>query len=585
MKKPLFMFGVLFCLGVIYLTSAGCSKMERYTVNEPAWLQSKIDSIAAEKRKKDHGDTVVVDITKTIVGAEDCSSAWWEDHSQFFQVPSGQLLHFEFINHTSKINNWSNWNLVMATTPGTSTDDDPAYAELFVIRSDAYGWGNADYSSALLQIDYFEEGKLADWDEFKEFMESAHVAIEVDHASAGYAYVTATATNYVWGLSITETYNQKVPAAADIYANITTDQSHFEMLSAFRTKSQIAEIPDEQPVSITVTGTPASLELGETDFWGDGIATVTFTDGTTAVADTAKMVFNVPDLSTVGKKTIVYSYNLTKQGNAGNMVNGYYTLEVTNPVVSIEASAAAYYYIGGAKKLTLSPNSVKVTATYADGTTGILTPAQVVVAFKDDKVVYDCVAGVYEDVFTVTYTSASGNEITATGDLTIAKSAQAAQDPKQVGFTDCTTPWWVPEGTSNDWSVAPLTSQTVSMYVGSDNAGNWHSPCVVLRNADYATANREYVVVRMDNYGWGDGWEPCLKTADWIFDGTYFQDNINGSQVAITVTNNGDGTASIRYFVVYASGEEHFQHYDNIPVNSDDLTFAIVTEASYLVFD
>lgn len=581
MKKPLFMLNVLFCLGVISLATVGCSKMEIYSVGAPTWLQSKIDSIALEKQKKQQGDTVVVDITKTVVGAEDCSSAWWEDHSQFFQVPAGQLLHFEFINHTSKKNNWSNWNLVMATTPGTSTDDDPAYAELFVIRSDAYGWGNADYSGALLQIDYFEEGKLADWPEFLDFMEGAHVAIEVDHASAGYAYVTATATNPAWGFSITETYNQKV-GAADVYANITTDESHFQMLSAYRTKSEIAEVPDEQPVSITVTGTPATLELGETDFWGNGIATVTFTDGTTAVADTAKMTFTVPDLSTIGKKTIVFSYNLTKQGNAGNIVNGYYTLEVTNPVIDIEASVAAYYYIGGAKKLTLSPESVKTVATYADGTTGVLTPAQVAVSFKDDKVVYDCVAGIYEDAVTVTYTSASGNELTTTGDLTIAQSAQPAQDPKQVGFTDCTTPWWAPEGTSNDWTVAPSTSQSVSMYLGSDNAGNWHSPCVVLRNAGYATDNQEYIVVRMDNYGWGAGWE-CTHSCDWNWD--TFMPNLNGSQVAITVTNNGNGTASIRYFVVLANGEEHFQYYDNIPVNSDDLTFAVVTEASYLIFD
>lgn len=584
MRLPKFMLEVLFCAGIITLAAVGCSEMEIYSVSEPAWLQGKIDSIAFEKSKKQQGDTVVVDITKTIVGAEDCTTAWWEDHSQFFQVPSGKLLHFEFINHTSKINNWSNWNLVMATAPGTSTDDDPAYAELFVIRSDQYGWGNADYSGALLQIDYFEEGHLADWDEFKEFMEGAHVTVEVDHASAGYAYVTATATNNAWGFSISETYNQKV-GAADIYANITTDQSHFQMLSAYLTKSEIAEVPDEQPVSISVTGTPASLELGETDFWGNGVATVTFSDGTTAVADTAKMIFTVPDLSTVGTKTVVFSYNLTKQGNVGNIVNGYYTLEVTNPVIDIEASAAAYYYIGGAKKLTISPESVMVTATYADGTTGRLAPTQVAVDIKDDKTVYDCVAGVHEDVFTVTYTSASGNEITTKCNLTIAQSAQAAQDPVQVGYDDCTTPWWHVDGTSNDWAVAPLTSQSVSMYLGSDNAGNWHSPCVVLRNAGYATDNKEYVVVRMDNYGWADGWEPCIKTADWNFDGTYFQDNLNGSQVAITVTNNGNGTASIRYFVVYGSGEEHFQYYDNIPVNSDDLSFAIVTEASYLIFD
>ena len=91
------MLSVLFCLGVISLATGGCSRMEMYSVNEPAWLKSKVDSIAREKQKRQQGDTVVVDITKTIVGAEDFSSGWWADHSQYFKIPAGKLTHFEFI--------------------------------------------------------------------------------------------------------------------------------------------------------------------------------------------------------------------------------------------------------------------------------------------------------------------------------------------------------------------------------------------------------------------------------------------------------------------------------------------------------
>jgi hypothetical protein len=55
--------------------------------------------------------------------------------------------------------------------------------------------------------------------------------------------------------------------------------------------------------------------------------------------------------------------------------------------------------------------------------------------------------------------------------------------------------------------------------------------------------------------------------------------------VDITVANDGNGSASIRYHVVYANGEEHFQFYDGLAVDSADVTFAIVTEESYLIFD
>lgn len=574
---------MLFSVGVMLLTSVGCSEIDTYSVSEPEWLQAKIDSIAAEKKKREGGDTTTVDITKTIIGSEDCTTAWWGDHSQFFEVPSGELLHFEFVNHTSKANNWSHWNLVIASTAGAGTDDDPAYAEYFVIRADNYGWGNSDYSGALLAIDYFEEGKLKDWDEFKnEFMDGAYVTIEVDHATAGYAYVTATATNPNYDFSITETYNQPVPSANDFYANITTDQSYFEMKSAYRIKSKIEEIPDVPAIKISVSGTPASIELGSTDFWGNGTATVTYEDGTTAIADTADMAFDVDDLSTPGIKTISYSYNKTKQGNAGPMVVGHYTLEVTNPIVGIEASATAYL-IGGAKYITLSPASVCTFALFGDGSKSVLANSLVSVEFTDGKILYEGIPGTYENAFTVSYSSIFGDTFQSTGDLIITNASPDDAQLTQVGFTDCTTPWWSPEGTSRDWRVAPGESRTVSMYIGSDNLNNWHSPCVVLRNAGYADTNIEYVVVRMDSYGWGAGWNADNATSNWNWD--TFLGNINGSRAAITISNSGDNTADIRYFVVYENGEEHFQYYDRIPVNSEDLTFAIVTESSYLIFD
>jgi len=94
-------------------------------------------------------------------------------------------------------------------------------------------------------------------------------------------------------------------------------------------------------------------------------------------------------------------------------------------------------------------------------------------------------------------------------------------------------------------------------------------------------------VVRMDNYGWGgaigDACANITTASNWNWD--TFASSINGSTVAISVSNSGTGTASIRYYVIYESGETHFQYYDNIPVDSNDVQFALVTEESYLIFD
>ena len=118
------------------------------------------------------------------------------------------------------------------------------------------------------------------------------------------------------------------------------------------------------------------------------------------------------------------------------------------------------------------------------------------------------------------------------------------------------------------------------MTVGSDNLLNFHSPCVILRKADLT----EYCVVRMDHFGWGTSFDAgTVPSSNWNWD--TFAGNIDGSKVDVTVANDGNGFASIRYHVVYTNGEEHFQFYDNIAVDSSDVTFAFVTEESYLIFD
>lgn len=573
MKTAKLLLSALCAAAFVASLASGCSEIEMFSVDAPADLQSRIDAIAEAKNNVDTGDTSYVEISKAIVGAEDNTTAWWGDHSQSFEIKAGKLLHFEFVNHSSTKNNWSNWNLAVTTNGDRDASD---YSEYFVIRSDAYGWGNADYAASLLTTDYFD-GKLADWDEFRlNFMEGAYVTIEIDHSVAGYAYVNAYSYNEAYGFGITERYNHPVSAAASIFAFITTDESHFEMKKAYTIPSMIETVADVEAESISVSGTPAALEIGSEDFWGAGVATVTYADGSTGEAAFEDITFNVPDLTTLGTKTIVYSYSKTKQGNFGKSVCGSYTLEVVNPIVSLEASATAYL-IGGAKYVTLNPSAVQVLATYSDGSQANLVSSQYSVAFAEDKIVYEGVPGTYDNAFTVSVTKASGEVVSASGALTIAASGHDAQT-EPVGAPDFTNGWWMTF--SRDWKVDSGTSQTVSMKVSSDNLANWHSPCVVMRRADIAT---EYGVTRQDNYGWGGNYDAWIKTSDWNFD--TFQTSLDGSEVAITVSNHGDNTASVRYYVIDGNGETHYQYYDNIAIDSGDFQFAVVCEESYLVFD
>ena len=269
------------------------------------------------------------------------------------------------------------------------------------------------------------------------------------------------------------------------------------------------------------------------------------------------------------------------------LVPGDYSVPEPDPqdptkIVSISAGATAKV-VGGTKVVTLSPENVVVKATRANGEE-ITLPGGYTVSFTGDKVVYDATPGTYADAFTVTYTPAGGEPLTAQGALTIAASDQAKQAAR-VGADDFSNAWW--STFSKDWTVAAGESLSVGMEVHSLAQLNHQSPCTIVRKAD----GTEYGVVRMDHFGWlyatntneglaELGWN---LASNWTWDG--FAANIEGSHVTVTVANSGNGKASVRYYVVYANGETHFQYYDNITVDSADVQFAFVTEASYLDFD
>ena len=246
----------------------------------------------------------------------------------------------------------------------------------------------------------------------------------------------------------------------------------------------------------------------------------------------------------------------------------------------ITATANAYL-IGGAGKVTLSPEGTSVYALYTDGSRIPVKTGEFAVAYPDENVFKTVEPGTYENVATVSYTAANGESVTAPLTLVVKKSDQPAQT-EPVGAADFTNGWWTTF--SNTWTVPAGTTQTVSMTVNSDNLANFHSPCTILRKADVSLgADGEYVVVRQDHFGWGNSFGGAVASSNWNWD--TFMGNINGSKVDITVANDGSGLASIRYHVIDGAGDEHFQFYDHIAVDPADVTFALVTEESQLIFD
>jgi len=544
----------------------GCEKLDIYSIDAPSDLQHRIDSIAAAKPNT--GDTTYITITTPIVGAENNSSGWWSAFSDYFAIPSNKLLHLEFINHGTGVNNWNNWNLAVTNEIADRAAAD--YKEYFVIRADAWGWGGKmandgfPFDIKMMTQNYPDINGNGDiWDDFRTTMQGAKVTIEIDHSATGNVFVTATAvgTN---GVTLVETYKQEVSATADIVSFLICDGSYFEMKKAYLIPSKVTVVEDVNPVSITVAGTPKFIEFGNKNFWGDAKATVTFSDGSSAQVDSTDISFNViPDMTTLGIKTVVVAYSKTKQGAYTKAISTFYTLEVTNPVVSLEVTTlpemTKYYYFNN-NPILFDKKGIVVTATYSNGTKSIipnetLTFGKIPAASGTQNVV-------------ISYVGAT-KTVTTTCPVTLIKGIS------QVGATDFSSAWWT--AFSDDYKVASGSSKTITMYCYSDNLANWHSPCTILRKAD----KTEYGVVRMDSFGWGSGYGTAILTSDWNWD--IFRSNISGSKVVITVTNNGNNTADILYNVTYANGEKHFQKYAGVTVDSSDLNCALVTEVSYLV--
>lgn len=536
----------------------GCENLDFYSIYSPADLQTKIDSIAASKPNT--GDTTHLTITTAIAGNEDNSSGWWTSFSDYFTIPTNKLLHLEFINHSSGNFNWNNWNLAVTN----AQRDADGYKEYFVLRADAWGWGNSDWDVKMVTQDYPDKDGDGDiWNDFRATMQGAYVTMDIDHSATGNVFVTikALGTN---GTVLTETYKQPVSATDNILAFLICDGSYFEIKKAYLIPSKITVIEDVNPVSIAVQGAPTFVELGNKNFWGDAKATVTFADGSSTVVDSADISFNViPDMSSIGAKTVVVAYNKTKQGAYCKAVTTYYKLEVTNPVVSLTVTTQPNinsYYFYNSDPIIFNTAGIVVKGTYSDGTTTVIPNS----SLQFGKIT----ASAGTQSVSISYAGAT-KTVTTTYPVTLTKGIG------QVGATDFSSAWWTVF--SNDYKIASGASKTISMYCYSDNLANWHSPCTILRKTDKS----ENAVVRMDNFGWGAGYGTAVLTNDWNW--STFTSSISGSKVVITVTNNGNNTADILYNVTYANGETHFQKYAGVTVDSSDLNCALVTEVSYLV--
>lgn len=94
-----------------------------------------------------------------LVGNADYSSAWWTAFSDYYNFTGDfgtedKPFVFHFINNQSgKGSNWNNW--LLACTNGVERNGD-GYSEHFILRSDAYGWGDTNYDDTQINFNGYD---------------------------------------------------------------------------------------------------------------------------------------------------------------------------------------------------------------------------------------------------------------------------------------------------------------------------------------------------------------------------------------------------------------------------------------------
>jgi len=138
-----------------------------------------------------------------IVGEEDCSTGWWSAFSDFITITGNQTMHMGFYNHTNGNENWNNW--VIVVTNGKNRGE-AGYAEYFVLRADAWGWGDGNHSNDNISHNY-------NWGSFKTDMKDAYVDLTVKRTDNRIDLTAVTTTTEKTVYTMTYSYEGNLEGA------------------------------------------------------------------------------------------------------------------------------------------------------------------------------------------------------------------------------------------------------------------------------------------------------------------------------------------------------------------------------------
>jgi hypothetical protein len=621
-------------LGLMSLTS--CEGGDLFSINAPDWLSSKADSIAAEKAKN-QGDDVIEGMEEDVytIGATDYTTGWWAQFSKYYQIPEGGkwIAQFNLNINPNATNTYKNFAMIICNDEDRGAAN---YKEYGAIRYDNQPSGNSEWG------DYIDRSLVSSDLTFDTDTDTGvdklggKVTLTIDRTNGG---MVVTMTNGV----VTKTYNQTSALAnlnADasngtIRAFLVPEGSYISFLgSTIEPIGGFTSKEDKQPLSMTLNSVPKKVLQGTeiADAFANVTATVQFEQGVSKDVPAKDLTFQtIPNMSSLGKKTLVAVYAKTYKGEAATPVIATAEFEVVDKMyTSIGATDNSTGWWGAhSDNIKVGPNETFV-STFTNYTSGASNWNNfVVVLCKADNSEYAVLradnygwgdgyaactpSGTQGDWATwlaamdgakvTTYVTNNGD---GTADVKAVMEGNNGEtyvqeyigvntiDPNDfyfrftvdkchleftevVGEEDNSTAWWAAHST--DWTVPVGKTYSIRFKHFTDGASNWNTVDVVLTRQD----NTEYAVLRSDNYGWGDSYAACTPSggqADWA---TWLA-AIDDAYVTASVTNNGS-TADVKLVFEGNDGETYYQSYIGLPIDGNDFRFRLTIERGHFVFE
>ena len=629
-------------LGLMSLTS--CEGGDLFSIDSPDWISSKADSIAAEKAKNQGGDDVIEGLQEDVytVGNTDYTSGWWAVFSKYYQIPEGGkwITQFNLSINPSASNTYKNYALIITNDENRGAAN---YKEYGAIRYDYQPSGNSEWGD-------FIDRSLATSDlEFATDTDTGvdklggKVTLTIDRTNGGLVVKMTIGT-------VTKTYTQTSPLVnlnADasnttIRAFLVPEGSYINFIgSTIEPIGGFTSKEDKQPLSMTLNGVPKKVLQGTTfeEAFANVTATVQFEQEVSATIKAEDLTFQtVPDMASLGKKTLVAAYAKTFKGEGANApIIGTAEFEVVDKLfTSIGATDNSTGFWGAhSDNIKVNPGETFVSyfTNYTNGQNNWNNFCVVLCAADNSEYAvvradnYGWGAG-YENnpglmlsggqadwgawlsamdgAKVTTYVTNNGD---GTADVKAVMVGNDGVTYEQfyngilinpddfyfrftvdgchlefdtvIGAEDNSTGFWGAHSEIINVPVGKTYSTRFKNFTNLQN--NWNNFCVVLTRID----NSEYGVVRADNYGWGASYDnnPNLVLSGGQSDWGAWLSAMDDAMVTVSVTNNG-GSADVKCVMIGNDGMTYYQDYIGIsPVDGDDLYFHMTVDGCHLVFE